>query len=250
MRETRRPGRKIAAIVGTGALALSVMAGATFASYSDSEYGWFNGNGANGGETAAIWNMQIRNEGETVWNDTRQFGAKEVDNLADDGANPIKLSFKVNGLSNGEQGYENSGWVPGDSSTDLTGTVELRLGVPAGASGVVGKDSTLQVSIIDYSAFDTSNTKGKASSQDLLKALRVDLVDVNDNNTVYPGLKIGDVQTGLKNLEKGGDNKPTTGTVHKIQYRIYLPDQGTAAANAALQGAEVFLEFKADGQSV
>jgi predicted ribosomally synthesized peptide with SipW-like signal peptide len=246
--QKKSPRRKIAAIIGAGTLGLALLGGVTFASFTDSEYGWFHGDSKDGGLQAAVWNLQIKNSNETTWHDTVQFGAYTAnpapgtgqDNTIDDIEDPIELN------------YTGGDFVPGDTTTDVKGTVDIRLAVPADLSGNIIHGSTLKVYITDNTTTGgrTGSDKSVQSDPTLLADLRVDIWDngTASGTPAVQGSTIADLTAnGVALTDIAAPNSPA-GDTRQISYRIYLPD--TTPNPGLIQGAQVFLEFRADGASI
>ncbi|WP_022882879.1 SipW-dependent-type signal peptide-containing protein [Gryllotalpicola ginsengisoli] len=215
--------RRLAAMIAVGSLATAGIVGGTMAAFTDSEYAGLNESG--GGYAAALWNLQISEDGDS-WVDTTaptSDGTQgAADNTAEDVQAPIDLT--IDGADN---------LIPGDATTYVTTTFQVR-----------NEDtSTQDAQLVSFKLLQDPNTTASPTDADLLDALRF---DVSDGTTTVQDQTYADLASGV------ALSSPTLdpGAVQTYTVRVLLPDQGSATANSALQGMHAYLVAQVNGTSV
>ncbi|MFC4244163.1 hypothetical protein ACFOYW_12335 [Gryllotalpicola reticulitermitis] len=214
--------RRLAGLLFFGVLAAVGIAAVTTAAFTDSEYAGFNSTG--GGLGAATWNIQVAGDSGAWLDTTSPLTPGTADNLATDTAAPAVVA----GSSVGNVAANNL--IPGDATTNQTFTFTVR-NAPNSTQSAVIDDFKL---VLDTNA-GTSDTA-------LLSALQFSVSDGSATVT----------QQSYTDLAAGVDlSKPhlAPGDVQSYTVVVSLPDQGSATANAALQGQAAFLTAEVDGAS-
>jgi len=214
--------RQFVGLVSLGTLAALGAVAVTMAAFTDSEYAGLNENG--GGIAAASWNIQVAGDNGAWLDTTSPLTPGVADNLATDTATPAVVA----GTSVGEVAANNM--IPGDATTYQTFEFTIR-----------NAPSSTQTAVIDDFKLLTDTNAGTTDAA-LLSALQFSVSDGTDTVTAqdYSDLAAG-VTLSAPHLAPGD--------VQTYTVVVSLPDQGSATANAALQGQAAFLTADVDATS-
>jgi hypothetical protein len=218
--------RRFAGLLGCATLGAALIAGATLASFTDSEYGRFGGEG-DGDITTANYNIQIAQVGEGAkgatgtWHDTTMKAGNASDNTAADVESPLQLTLSGTGLA------------PGNADAKYTASFDVR-----NAPGSAATDLSLY--LLDQSGADTA-------TQALLDNLLFDVVIKDKDNTkVFESttpLSFDDITDPTKAIVVGENVTPNT--YFSVTITIHLDED----ADNTVRGGKANLIAQIDGSS-
>ncbi|MDR1186235.1 MAG: SipW-dependent-type signal peptide-containing protein [Bifidobacteriaceae bacterium] len=219
--------RRFAGVLGTLALGVAMVAGATTAAFTDSEYANMFKDGEDGIKTGT-YNIQIRAKGAPTWSDTTLEPANAPDNRPEDTEDPVELTLSQVPLVPGETtGPETAFEVRNENNRTHNTSLNLRL-----------KDITV------------SDSQTDAARADLLAGLRFDVTVKNlsaQPNTEVEHKARTWTQMTSSPIEIAANAAP--GVEFEVTIKVTLVTQG-AATDGKIQGVPVKLLAQVDGESL
>ncbi|MDR1442264.1 MAG: hypothetical protein LBJ02_07755 [Bifidobacteriaceae bacterium] len=207
--------RRFAGVLGTLSLGVALVAGATTAAFTDSEYAnLFN---ASGGAHTGFYNIQIREKAADAWAETSLDG--KADNLPDEDKFPLKLNIS------------NTELVPGDPTKNITAKFSVRN----------DERSTMATSL--HLKLTKSVETGKATDQELVTAM---MFDVTVGTGAKQTLSYDAMQKTPVLIAAKADPKES----FDVQIVAYLPASVKGTDAAKIMGKKAFLVAQVDGSSV
>jgi predicted ribosomally synthesized peptide with SipW-like signal peptide len=214
--------RRYAGLAGALTLGVALVAGATMAAFTDSEYADLFDRAGGGGFNTATYNIQISATGDANdWHDTTLI-PQTSDNTPADIESPLALSLVGDDL------------IPGDANRKVSTVFHVR-----------NDPSTTSATNLTLKFIKDSDPK-LASDSALVDLLRFTVK--LDDTTVITGTSLDEFGEIDRTPLVLGANLPK-GTEIKVEVSMTLADAGSSAANAALQGKQAYLLAQVDGTS-